>query len=163
MELRERSVIQYWLRIATLSNQYPIEREGAERLSPSACISALKGLQDRIRDRGVQRSDLGMIRAAYGDHPTENAAFAMYQLLAVEVKKTEQGETAETKEDPGAKKKILETIETEIQQQELREDLAQRMMAIESASDIQEPPGPTLRIASSLPRSEHAGAQQLAR
>ena len=55
MELRERPVIQYWLRIAQLSNHYPIERGGAERLSPSACISALRGLQGRIRDRGCNR------------------------------------------------------------------------------------------------------------
>jgi hypothetical protein len=62
------------------------------------------------------------------------------------VKRIEDGETAETKEDPDSKKKMLETIETEIQQQELREDLAQRMMAIESATDIQEPPSPTLEL-----------------
>lgn len=86
-----------------------------------------------------------MIRAAYGDQPTENAALAIYQLLAVAVKKkVEQDDAAETNEDPGSKKEILETLETEIQQQELREDLAQRMMAIESASDIQEPRGPSL-------------------
>jgi len=145
MELRERSGIQYWLRIAGLPNQYSIEREGAERLSPDRCIFALKGLQGRIRDRGVQlREDLGMIRAAYGDQPTENAAVAMYKLVAVAAKKIEQGETAETKEDPGSKKEILETLKTEIQQQELREDLAQRKMAIECASDIQEPPSSTL-------------------
>ena len=143
IELRERSVIQYRLRIAQLSNHYPIEGGGAERLSPSACISALRGLQGRIRDRGVQPQDLEMIRAAYGDQPTENAAVAMYQLLAVAVKKKiEQDEAVETKEDPGSKKEILETLKTEIQQQELREDLAQRMMAIEGASDIQEPRGP---------------------
>jgi hypothetical protein len=116
-----------------------------ERLNPGACISALKGLQGRIRDRGVQPRDLEMIRAPYGDQPTENAAVAMYQLLAVAVKKkVEQDEAAETKEDPNSKKEILGTMETEIQQQEIREDLAQRMMAIESASDVQEPRSPSL-------------------
>jgi hypothetical protein len=141
MDRREHPAIQYCLRIATLSNQ-----EGwAERLSPSGCISALKGLQDRIRDRGMQREDLKTISNVYGSQLTQNAAYAIYQLLAVEVKKIEQGE-AETKEDPAAKKKILETIENEIQQQELREDLAQRMIAIETATDIQEPAAPTLEL-----------------
>ena len=84
-----------------------------------------------------------MIRAAYGDQPTENAAVAMYQLLAVAVEEEDRtGRGYQTKEEPGSKKEILETLKTEIQQQELREDLAQRMMAIEGASDIQEPRGP---------------------
>ena len=140
----ERSATQYWLRIAGLGNEYRTDREPAERLRPAGCISALKGLQRRIRERGVQPQDLAVLRTAYGDQPTENAALAMSELISVAEKETEQDKTAEAKDEAGHKKEILETLETEIQQQEIREGLEKRIFNIECASDIQEPPRPAL-------------------
>jgi len=70
MDRRERPATQYWLRVAGLWNDYRTEREGAERLLPGECISTLKELQRRIRDRGVQPEDLALLRTAYGDQPT---------------------------------------------------------------------------------------------
>jgi hypothetical protein len=140
----ERSATQYWLRIAGLGNEYSTDRERAERLRPDGCISALKGLQGRIRDRGVQPDDLAMLRAAYGDQPTENAALAMYRLRRVAGKKAEQDKLAETKDDAELKEEILDALETEIQQQEIREGLEKRIFNIECASDLQEPPRPAL-------------------
>jgi hypothetical protein len=140
----ERSATQYWLRIAGLWNEYRTDGERAERLWPGGCISALEGLQRRIRDRGVQSDDLAVLRAAYGDQPTENAAVAMYRLCPVAEKKAGQDKMAETKDDAELKEEILETLETEIQQQKLREELATRISNIECASDLQEPPRPAL-------------------
>ena len=73
-------------------NEYRSDREPAERLRPAGCIEALKGLQRRIRERGVEPQDLAVLRAAYGDQPTENAALAMYELISVAEKETEQGQ-----------------------------------------------------------------------
>jgi hypothetical protein len=140
----ERSASQYWLRIAGLGNEYRSDREPAERLRPAGCIEALKGLQRRIRERGVEPQDLAVLRAAYGDQPTENAALAMYELISVAEKETEQDKTAEAKAEAGHKKQILETLENEIQQQQIREALQKRIFNIEGASDIQEPPRPAL-------------------
>jgi hypothetical protein len=85
-----------------------------------------------------------MLRAAYGDQPTENAALAMYRLLSIAEKKTEKDKTAETKDEAGHQKEILETLQTEIRQQKIREGLAKRIFDIECASDLQEPPRPDL-------------------
>jgi hypothetical protein len=140
----ERSATQYWLRIAGLGNEYQTDRETAERLWPAGCISVLQGLQRSIRKRGVQPEDLATLRAAYGDQPTENAALAMYDLVPIAGKKTEEDKPAEAVDEAGLKKDILETLQTEIRQQEIREGLAKRIFDIEGASDIQEPPRPAL-------------------
>jgi hypothetical protein len=146
MDRRERPATQYWLRVAGLWDAYRTERERAERLLPDECIPTLKELQRRIRDRGVQPEDLALLRTAYGDQPTENAAAAMDLLVPFAEKKIEQDKKPETKGEAELKKEILETLGTEIEQQELREELAQRITEIECASDIQEPPGPTLEL-----------------
>jgi hypothetical protein len=146
MDRRERPATQYWLRVAGLWDNYRTEQERAERLRPDECISTLKELQHRIRDRGVQPEDLALLRTAYGDQPTENAAAAMDLLVLFGEKKIEQDKTPETKDEAERKKEILETLGTEIEQQEFREELAQRITEIECASDIQEPPGPTLEL-----------------
>ena len=143
MDRDERSDTQYWLRIAGLSNEYRTDGERAERLPPSSCILALKNLQRRIHERGVQPEDLAVLRAAYGDQPTEHAALAMYLLVPVE-EQTAQSNGPQTTDHGELKKDTLETLETEIQQQELREELAKRISEIESASDLQEPPRPAL-------------------
>jgi hypothetical protein len=140
----ERATTQYWLRIAGLENQYRTDREPAERLGPLDCISALEGLQRRIRERGVQPHDLGMLRAAYGDQPTAGAAAAMFDFVSLAEKNTEQDKKAETKDEAGLQKKILEALQAEIELQEDREGLAKRKFDIERASEIQEPPRPTL-------------------
>ena len=144
MDHRERSSIQYWLRIAGLSNEYRTERERAEPLNPDDCIPALKTLQSLIRERGVQPEDLPKLRDIYGDQPTEYAALAMYLLVPVATKQAEQDKTAEAKNDAELKTNILEALQTEIQQQERRQDLAQRILEIECAPDLQEPPRHTL-------------------
>jgi hypothetical protein len=144
MDHRERPATQYWLRVAGLWDAYRTERERAERLLPDECITTLKELQRRIRDRGVQPEDLALLRTAYGDQPTENAAAAMDLLVPFAEKKIEQDKKPDTKGEAELKKEILETLGTEIEQQELRKELAQRITEIECASDIQEPPSSTL-------------------
>jgi len=139
----ERAVTQYWLRIAGLGNEYWTEGEPAKRLRPDGCISALKALQRRIRERGIKPQDLEMLRAAYGDQPTEGAALAMYHLVSVAEKKLEQDKTVETKDEAGLKKEILQALQAEIERQEDRERLKKSIFDIECASEIQEPPRPT--------------------
>jgi hypothetical protein len=146
MDRCERPAAQYWLRVAGLWDKFKIERERAERLLPGGCISALKGLQSRISKRGIELQDLAVLRAAYGDQPTENAALAIKLLVPFADKKVEQDKPAELKDEAERKKEILETLGTEIEQQQLREQLAQRITEIECASDIQEPPGHTLEL-----------------
>ncbi len=68
----------------------------------------------------------------------------MYLLVPVATKKAEQDKTAEMKDDSELKTDILETLQTEIQQQEHRQELAQRILEIECAPDLQEPPRHTL-------------------
>lgn len=143
MDHRERSSVQYWLRMAGLSNEYRTEQERAEPLNPDDCIPARKQLQSQIRDRGVQPDDLLKLRELYGDQPTEYAAIAMYLLVLVPTKK-EQDKTVATKDDAERKTHILDALQTEIQEQERRQELAQRIMEIECAPDLQEPPRHTL-------------------
>jgi hypothetical protein len=144
LDRHERATAQYWLRIAGLENEYRTDRESAERLGPDDCISALEGLQRRIRERGVQLHDLAMLRAAYGDQPTERAAAAMFVLVSIAEKNIEQDKTAEAKNEAGLKEEFLETLQAEIERQEDREGLAERILDIERASDVQEPARPAL-------------------
>ena len=144
MDHRERSSIQYWLRIAGLSNEYRTEQERAEPLNPDDCIPALKQLQSQIRDHGVQPEDLLKLRELYGDQPTEYAAIAMYLLVSAATKKAAEDKTVATKDDAERKTHILDALQTEIQEQERRQELAQRIMEIECAPDLQEPPRHTL-------------------
>ena len=144
MDHRERSSVQYWLRMAGLSDEYSTERERAEALNPDDCVTALKTLHGLIRERGVQPEDLQKHRELYGDHPTEYAAIAMYLLVPLATKKAEQDKTVETKDDAERKTDILEMLKTEIQEQERRQELAQRILEIECAPDLQEPPRHTL-------------------
>jgi hypothetical protein len=144
MDHRERSSVQYWLRMAGLSDEYSTERERAEALNPDDCVTALKTLRGLIRERGVQPEDLQKLRELYGDQPTEYAAIAMYLLVPLATKKAEQDKTVETKDDAERKTDILEMLKTEIQEQERRQELAQRILEIECAPDLQEPPRHTL-------------------
>jgi hypothetical protein len=144
MDHRERSSVQYWLRMAGLSDEYSTERERAEALNPDDCVTALKTLRGLIRERGIQPEDLQKLRELYGDQPTEYAAIAMYLLVPLATKKAEQDKTVETKDDAERKTDILEMLKTEIQEQERRQELAQRILEIECAPDLQEPPRHTL-------------------
>jgi hypothetical protein len=76
----------------------------------------------------------------YGDEPTENAAWIMSTLREI----ADERAVDETANTTGHKEDILEMIEAEIERQKLREELSTDIDAIEWASDIQEPPGPTL-------------------
>lgn len=139
----EHVAAQYWLRLAGLGNEYRTDGEQAERLQPDGCISIVKQLQCRIRESGVQpREDLAVICAAYGLQPTLFAAKAMYQLLSLYLKKTEQDKTAEMKDDAGHKKEILETLESDVQRHAMREKLEK--LIFEDPSNIQEPLRPEL-------------------
>jgi hypothetical protein len=144
LENDERSVTQYWLRISDSWGRDRAEREQAERLRPDSCIAALEGLKRRIGERGPQPQDLGVLRAAYGDQPTEHGALAMHLLIPVVEEQTVQNNTPQNTGQEDLKKEILEVLQTEIELQKDREQLARDVSAIESASDLQEPPRPAL-------------------
>jgi hypothetical protein len=144
LENHERSVAQYWLRISDSWGRVRAEREQAERLRPDTCIAGLEGLRRRIAERGPQPQDLEVLRATYGDQPTEHGALAMYLLIPVAEEQTVQNKSPQNSGQEDLKKEILEVLETEIELQKGREELASAVSAIESASELQEPPRPAL-------------------
>jgi hypothetical protein len=144
LENDERSGIQYWLRAAGAGGRYWAQREQSERLRPELCITALESLKRRIGECGPQPENLAALRRIYGDQPTELAAITMYELIPVAEKQTEQDQKAETADEKELKKSILDTLEAEIELQKNRQELAKGIFAIESSSDLQEPPRPAL-------------------
>lgn len=144
LENHEHSAMQYWLRISNSWGRYRAEGEQAERLRPDLCISCLEGLKRRIGERGPQPEDLEILRAYYGDQPTEHAALAMHLLVPVAETQTVHGKTPQATGQGDLKKDILEVLQTEIELLKNRQQLAGNISAIESASDLQEPPRPAL-------------------
>jgi hypothetical protein len=137
-ENKERPVARYWLRLANVLGRYPAEP--AERVRPDVCIDTLEGLMKLIRDRGPQPEDLAFLRTVYGDEPTEHAALTMNLLKDVRAGQSEKDELARR----NLQESVLETLETEVEVQTNRMKLANDLLAIESASDLQEPGRNTL-------------------
>ena len=141
-ENKERPVARYWLRLANVLGRH--SAEPAERVRPDICIWALEQLMERIGDRGPDPEDLASLRGIYGDQPTEHAARTM-RLLA-EIPAAGQTEKAEvgTPARRELQESILETLRTEVEAQKNRMKLANHLLAIECASDLQEPDPNTL-------------------
>jgi hypothetical protein len=140
MENQERSGALFPLRSDDVRGKHRAGREWGERLRPDLCIGALEALRQRIGDHGPRPEDLSAFCQIYGDEPTENAAWIMSTLREI----ADERAVDETANTTGHKEDILEMIEAEIERQKLREELSTDIDAIEWASDIQEPPGPTL-------------------
>ena len=68
----------------------------------------------------------------------------MHELVPVVEKQTVQDGKSETADEKQRKESILDALESEIEIQKIREEFEDRLDEIESVSDIQEPPGPTL-------------------
>jgi hypothetical protein len=140
-ENKERPATRYWLRLANLRGRH--SAEPAERVRPDICIWALEELIKRIGDRGPDPEDLELLRIVYGDQPTEHAALTMHMLADAKALETEKAEVAV----PARRKlqeSILKKLETEIEAQRNRMELANDLIAIECASDLQEPTRNTL-------------------
>jgi hypothetical protein len=144
LEDHERSYTRYWLRNSDSWGRNLAGREQAERLRPDSCIVVLEKLKRRIGERGPQPQDLNLLRAAYGDQPTEHAALAMYMLVPVVAEQTVQNKTPQDTGQEDLKREILDVLQTEIEVQKDREQLASEASEIETASDLQEPPRPAL-------------------
>ena len=145
VELRENSerpIARYWLRLAGVLGRHSAEPAG--RLNPSGCIQALQVLMKQIRDRGPQPGDLEQLRVCYGDQPTEQAAHLMYLLARVAADHTAQNKAPQKTCQDELKQEVLDALQTEIEQQKESEELAGDLLAIECASDLQEPPRPAL-------------------
>jgi len=142
VENNERSSAQFWLRSA--GREYRPKRDRGERLRPGVCISSLEALMRRIGDRGPLPVDLADLRAYYADQPTEHAAMAIYELSSVAENHTLQDGKADPTQESQRKEDILEALQCEIDMQKNREEMEEKLEAIEVASDIQEPPGPAL-------------------
>jgi hypothetical protein len=138
----ERANLQYWLRAA--GRRYWPEREKGERLRATQCIAALAALKRRIGDRGPQPEDVEVLRCIFGDQPTEHAALAVNEFIPIVEKHTVQDGKADPTDDMQRKEDILEALQCEINMQKEREEIENKLEAIEIASDIQEPPGPAL-------------------
>lgn len=137
LESKESTETQYWLRSNFSSGTDP-DGQGA-RLSPPACVVALKALKCKIGERGPQlEEDLAALHRIYGDELTANAAYAMYLLQRYSLEQSALDETAQAK----TWKSVLEAIQEEIARQEERQKIEANVAAIEFASDVQEPPGP---------------------
>jgi hypothetical protein len=104
----------------------------------------LEALERRISDRGPQPEDLAALRRYYGDQPREHAALAMCELVSIPQKQSGRDQRAQTTDEKEFQKSILDTLRTEIKLQKNRGELAKGIYAIESASDVQEPPPPAL-------------------
>jgi hypothetical protein len=137
-ENKERPVARYWLRLANVPGRHLIE--SAERVPPDLCIDALQGLMKRIVDRGPQPEDLGLLRTFYGDQPTEHAALTMNLLTDVRAGQSEKDEVTRRK----LQGSVLEALQTEVEVQKNRMELASKLLAIECASDLREPTRDTL-------------------
>ena len=138
-ENNERSVAHFWLRMANVLGKHSIGL--AERLPPGACVLGLQELMKRIGDRGPQQEDLEALRCFYGDQPTEHAAYLMYLLVSgVAAQKVQKTTTCAD----DLKKDVLDALETEIELQKNCEGPTRDLLAIECASDLQEPPRQTL-------------------
>jgi hypothetical protein len=85
-----------------------------------------------------------MLRAAYGDQPTEHAATAMYLLVQFAEHQKVQDEKERTTGAAGIQKEILEALQDETVFQKVREELTRDITDIECFSDLQEPVGPAL-------------------
>jgi hypothetical protein len=144
LENAEHSVAQYWLRMADKWHRYRGKPEQAERVHPETCLMVLEGLEHRIRECGPQPEDLAILRAAYGDQPTEYGALAMYLLITVVEEQNAQNNAPQSTGQEDLKKDILEVLQTEIEIQKNREQFARDVSTIESASNLQEPPRPAL-------------------
>jgi hypothetical protein len=138
----ESANLQYWLRFA--GRRYWFQREHGERLRATRCIAELNALKRRISARGPQPEDAAILRCIFGDQPTEHAALAMHELTLVVEKQTVDG--AVPADEMERKDAILDTLESEINMQKSREEIENNLEAIEIASDLQEPAGPTLDI-----------------
>jgi hypothetical protein len=137
-ESTERPVARFWLRLANVLGRYSAEPTG--RVRPDVCINTLVGLMKRIRDRGPQPEDLAFLRTVYGDQPTEHAAQTMNLLKDVRAGQSEKDEVVRR----NLQESVLETLETEVEVQTNRMKLANDLLAIESASHLQEPTRNTL-------------------
>jgi len=70
----------------------------------------------------------------------------MHELTRVLESQTVDSSGAAPADGTEPKDAILETLESEIDMQKNREEIENNLEAIEIASDLQEPPGPTLDI-----------------
>jgi hypothetical protein len=136
-ENNERPVARYWLRLANVGRHLA---EPAERVPPGLCISALQGLMKRIGHRGPQPEDFESLRNVYGDQPTEHAALTMRLITEVPAGQSEKDEVARRE----LQESILEPLQTEVEVQRNRLELASNLLAIEWASDLREPTRNTL-------------------
>jgi hypothetical protein len=144
LDIGERSAIQYWRRSADVRGTNRAEPEQTERLRPDLCVAALQALKDQIGKRGPLRQDFATLRRIFGDLPTEHAALAMHHLHLVVENQAVQDAKAKATEEKELKKSILEALQTEIQLQKKRAELANDIYATECASNVQEPPRPAL-------------------
>ena len=140
-ENNEHSVTRYWLRLANLRGRHSLEP--AERVRPDICIWALEQLIERIGERGPDPQDLELLRIVYGDQPTEHAALTMHMLADAKAVQTQKEQDAMTTLEK-LRESILKMLETEIEAQRNRMELANDLVAIECASDLQEPTPNTL-------------------
>ncbi|MGA7920228.1 MAG: hypothetical protein WCA38_11205 [Candidatus Acidiferrales bacterium] len=67
-----------------------------------------------------------------------------YNLASIEVREAEKDQKPQKAAEEQAKNQMLAALETEIALQKNRRELSNAIRAAETASDIQEPPNPTL-------------------
>jgi hypothetical protein len=140
-ENNERSVAHYFLRLASVPGNH--SAEPAERLRPDVCINVLEALLKRVGGRGPHSEDLALLRTVYGDQPTEHAALAMRLLTEVPAGQNGKGD-AVAPARRNLQESVLKALQAEVDVQTHRMQLANNLLAIESASDLQEPPRNTL-------------------
>jgi hypothetical protein len=140
-ENNEHSVTRYWLRLANLRGRHSLEP--AERVRPDICIWALEQLIERIGERGPDPQDLELLRIVYGDQPTEHAALTMHMLADAKAVQTQKDEAAVTTLQE-LRESILKMLQTEIEAQTNRMELANDLIAVEGATDLREPTRNTL-------------------
>ena len=138
MERDERSDTQYWLRIAGLSNEYRMMGNGPSAYGLPHAFLALKNYSAESTNVGSSPRTWRCFARLTATSPA-NAAIAMYARSRVG-SRPNKTDGLGPKDEAALKKDILETLETEIQQQGLREEHAKRISEIENSSDIQEPP-----------------------
>jgi hypothetical protein len=136
LENHEDSAVQFYLRSGFSRGTDP-GKYGA-RLRPDLCLAGLETLRNEITAHGLEPDhDLRVLRSLYGGELTEHAAMLMNRL-------TEIVGGTDTRAEEELKESVLEGLQAEIELQKQRRDVAAGILAVEVASDIQEPAGPAL-------------------
>jgi hypothetical protein len=112
-----------------------------DNLRPAMCIAALEHIRKLIQDRGPRPEDLAGLRDYYQSEPTRRVQLAM---LEVQIGAQQQRGSGDDSYAEQFKKAILNLLDIEIADWQLREGFQKCRDIIEYGPGLQEPPSQML-------------------